>query len=164
MDIFELASLIAEVAPSPTQISFDIIGPIVQIGGTLVAIGIVYGVMKSKSESQAEKIKRMEALLEDVGDGKRIERLEEASDEMRNLMVLLARQEERYNAMEERVLAQGVRIDSHQTTTANIISSQATLINGRLNAINDILSNHTSQIERMSGTLNAIRPPQTRRE
>lgn len=158
--VFTLASLVSQVATPPV----DIVGLAIQVGGTLVLIGIVYGVMKAKAESQAEKIKSLEAKLEDVGDGKRIERLEEASDEMRNLMVLLARQEERYNAMEERVLAQGVRIDAHQTTTANIISSQATLINGRLEAINTILTNHTGQLERISGTLNAFRPPQTRRE
>lgn len=158
--IFTLASLVSQVSPP----SFDIIGPAIQVGTTLVLVGIVYGVMKGRAESQAEKIKKLEDQLEDVGDGKRIERLEEASDEMRNLMVLLARQEERYNAMEERLLAQGVRIDAHQTTTANIISSQATLINGRLEAINTILTNHTAQLERISGTLSAIRPQQTRRE
>lgn len=158
--VFTLASLVSQVSPP----SFDIVGPAIQVGTTLVLVGIVYGVMKGRAESQAEKIKKLEDQLEDVGDGKRIERLEETSDEMRNLMVLLARQEERYNAMEERVLAQGVRIDSHQTTTANIISSQATLVNGRLEAINGILTNHTSQLERISATLNAIRPQQTRRE
>lgn len=158
--IFTLASLVSQVSPP----SFDIIGPAIQVGTTLVLVGIVYGVMKGRAESQAEKIKKLEDQLEDVGDGKRIERLEEASDEMRNLMVLLARHEERYNAMEERLLAQGVRIDAHQTTTANIISSQATLINGRLEAINTILTNHTAQLERISGTLSAIRPQQTRRE
>jgi hypothetical protein len=83
-----------------------------------------------------------QALRSDVKDqGFRISKLENAVEKTQDMMILLARQEERYAAMDQRMMAQGARIDS----TANIL-------NGRLEAINNIISGHTSQLNHLNSS------------
>ena len=139
---FNLASVLAQSPPIPV----DFVGPILQIGTTLVLVGIIYGVMKTKVDGQEQRIAELEESIKNLGDGKRLDKLEENVEKTREMMVLIVRQEERYSAMDARISTQGQRMDAHATTTANIISSQASLVNSRLEAINNIVSGHTTQL------------------
>lgn len=108
--------------------------PIIQTGVILVGIGIAFGVLRNTVTSQGERFMEFKREVDD-----RIDKVDGRLDKMGDVMVALARQEERYNNMAATLLAQGQRIDS-----------TATLINGRLEAINNIVSGHTSQLNQIT--------------
>lgn len=134
MTIFDVASVIAAEQPVGISFSADVIGVLFQAGVTLVSVGVAYGLLRAGMSLH----------------GKRLDKLEDSVDKMQSVMVLLARQEERYNAMDARVLAQGERQDANQTNMTQLINSTATILNGRLEAINQIVQGHTSQLAAMS--------------
>lgn len=98
------------------------LGQILQVVIILLGIGMMYQSIKDSLKHHDERLVKMEREVSEV----------------RGVMVMLARQEERYNAMDQRMLAQGTRIDS-----------QATIINGRLEAINNIVAGHTAQLNNL---------------
>jgi small-conductance mechanosensitive channel len=68
----------------------------------------------------------------------RLDAVEKQLINLAAVMTGLARQEERMIAMDQRMLSQGARIDS-----------QAMLLGGRLEAINNIISGHTAQLNNL---------------
>jgi hypothetical protein len=104
---------------------------IIQTAVLLVGIGIAFGVLRNDVKGQGTRLTKVELDL----------------DKMREVMVSLARQEERYNAMDQRMLAQGQRID----TSDKRLDTVAGIINGRLEAINNIVSGHTAQLNSIHG-------------
>jgi hypothetical protein len=82
--------------------------------------------------------------------GIRLTKVEGAMEQMQNVMVVMARYEERYNSMDQRVLAQGKRLDDTTQSVNARVDGVVTLINGRLEAINNIVSGHTAQLNNMS--------------
>lgn len=96
-----------------------VIGLVAQAAVFLFGVGVVFQSFRSDSRYHAERITAVETRLSKVEE----------------VVITLARQEERLNAMDQRLLAQGQRIDS-----------QATIIGGRLEAINNIVSGHTAQL------------------
>lgn len=126
--LYTLASVVAQAAGDGFVENY--LGTIIQTGIILVSIGAAYGFLKSGMATH----------------DKRLTQVEKALEKMQDIMLLLARVEERYNAMDQRVLAHGKRMDDHQNNTAALIQSSASIVNSRLEAINNIVSGHTNQI------------------
>lgn len=99
------------------------IGQIVQLVGVLVGFVIMFQKLRDDIKYQ----------------GARLVNVEKQLDQVQTIVVGAARQDERIAAMDQRMLAQGTRIDS-----------TATILNGRLEAINNIVSGHTAQLNNMS--------------
>lgn len=68
---------------------------------------------------------------------------------LRNVVVDLARQGERIAAMDQRMLSQGARIDS-----------TAQILNGRMEAINNIVAGHTAQLNSLPRYRDGRRTPE----
>src|SRR5882672_10638103 len=98
------------------------LGQILQVGALLVGVGMMFQSFKSDIKAHAVRLLAVETRLSEVTV----------------LMTGLTRQEERMIAMDQRMLSQGQRIDS-----------QATILNGRLEAINNIISGHTAQLNNL---------------
>jgi hypothetical protein len=80
----------------------------------------------------------------------RLTKVERAVEKMQDVMVVMARYEERYNSMDARVLAQGKRLDDTTVSVNSRVDGVVTLINGRLEAINNIVAGHTGQLNNLS--------------
>ena len=80
------------------------------------------------------------ALSKMEGVGLRLDKVEHQLSQLQSIVIASARQDERIAAMDQRMLAQGTRIDS-----------TATILNGRLEAINNIVSGHTAQLNMSRG-------------
>jgi hypothetical protein len=113
------------------------IWPFFQTAVVLVGIGIAYGALRGSIQLVGVDMRSY---------GARLDKVEAAVSTMQGLMVAMARQDERVAAMDRRMIAEGERIDS---TTA-LIASTAQLIDGRMNAINNIVQGHTAQLNNMS--------------
>src|SRR5713226_5778150 len=98
------------------------VGQIGQVVVLLVGVGMLFQSIKSKIQEHASRLVALETELSKVT----------------LLMTSLARQEERLIAVDQRMLVQGARIDS-----------QAFIINGRLEAINNIVSGHTAKLDNL---------------
>lgn len=139
--IFTLAAQVNSVAGDNFVETY--IGTIVQTVILLVSIGIAFGTLRTTTKENRDRIEALEKAA-----NARFDKLEGTVDDMRTVLVVQARQDERIAAMDQRILAQGQRQDAHQTTTANMITSQGMLINSRLEAINNIVAGHTAQLGR----------------
>lgn len=98
------------------------IGQVAQVVTLLIGIGVMFQALRGDIKNQGERLVRVEGRLEKV----------------EVVIVGQARTDERINAMDQRMLAQGARIDT-----------QATLIGGRLEAINNIVAGHTAQLNNL---------------
>ncbi len=98
------------------------IGQIAQVIVVLVGFGVMFQQLRGDIKNQGVRLGKVETKL----------------DQMQSILVSEARQDERIAAMDQRMLAQGTRIDS-----------TATILNGRLEAINNIVSGHTAQLNNM---------------
>lgn len=109
------------------------VGTIVWRSSTFAAkvegIGNAYGIQITKIENSLSKME---------GVGPRLEKVENQVAQLQSIVIASARQDERIAAMDQRMMAQGQRIDS-----------TATIINGRLEAINNIVAGHTAQLNQM---------------
>jgi small-conductance mechanosensitive channel len=107
----------------------------------LVAFGMAYQALKSESKRLSEAIADFKE--EHVERFKKIasdhEKIETRVDKMEEILVVLARQDERIKTMDDRLLEQGRRIDS-----------TAMIINGRLEAINNIVAGHTAKLDQFT--------------
>ena|SRR5258706_2482123 len=103
---------------------------VIAVATILVSLGTTYGLLTSAQKSQ----------------GARLDKAEMRIDKLEDVIVVLARQGERLNYMDERMLAQGRRVDD----TTSLINSVATLVTGRLDAINNIVAGHTSELRDLS--------------
>src|SRR4029077_1833897 len=107
----------------------------------LVAFGMAYQALKSESKRLAKAIEDFKE--EHVERFKKIasdhEKIETRVDKMEEILVVLARQDERIKTMDDRLLEQGRRIDS-----------TAMIINGRLEAINNIVAGHTAKLDQFT--------------
>lgn len=101
----------------------QLLGITVQTGVTLAIGFMAVGAMRTEIRYQ----------------GARLEKIEEKVEKLENLAVENARKDERISAMDQRLLAQGSRIDS-----------TATILNGRMEAINNIVAGHTAQLNRIN--------------
>jgi len=99
------------------------IGQILQI--VIVLIGFVIMFQKLRDDLKHQ--------------GTRLEKVENQLIQVQAIVVAAARQDERIAAMDQRMLSQGSRIDS-----------TASILNGRLEAINNIVSGHTAQLNSFS--------------
>jgi small-conductance mechanosensitive channel len=95
------------------------IGQIVQVVLILFGFGVMFQKLRDDIKNQ----------------GARLEKVEKQLDQVQSIVVSSARQDERISAMDQRMLIQGTRIDS-----------TASILNGRLEAINNIVSGHTAQL------------------
>ena len=98
------------------------LGQILQVGALLVGVGMMFQSFKSDIKAHAARLLAVETKL----------------SEITILMTGQARQEERMIALDKRMQAQGERIDS-----------QALIINGRLEAINNIVAGHTAHLNNL---------------
>jgi small-conductance mechanosensitive channel len=99
------------------------IGQIAQVVIVLIGVVVMFQKVRDDIKNQGARLVNVETELAEV----------------RKIMIAVARQDERMNAMDQRMLAQGTRIDS-----------TATILNGRLEAINNIISGHTAQLNNVS--------------
>jgi hypothetical protein len=95
------------------------IGQIAQIVLILFGFGVMFQQLRGDIKNQ----------------GNRLDKVETQISQMQTILISEARQDERIAAMDQRMLAQGQRIDS-----------TAALLNGRLEAINNIVAGHTAQL------------------
>src|SRR4029077_17948840 len=98
------------------------IGQIGQVAIILIGFGIMFQQLRGDIKNQGIRLGKVEA----------------AVSQRQNMMVSEARQDERIAAMDQRMMAQGVRIDS-----------TAALIAGRMDAINNIVAGHTAQLNNL---------------
>lgn len=105
-------------------LSFNI-GQIVQIVVILFGFGVMFQQLRGDIKNQ----------------GSRLEKVETQITQMQSILISEARQDERITAMDQRMLAQGQRIDS-----------TAAILNGRLEAINNIVAGHTAQLNSLPRT------------
>jgi small-conductance mechanosensitive channel len=100
------------------------IGQIAQVVIVLAGVAVMFQKVRDDIHNQGARLANVETELTEV----------------RKIIITVARQDERMNAMDQRMMAQGTRIDS-----------TATILNGRLEAINNIVSGHTSQLASYRG-------------
>ena len=98
------------------------LGQILQVGALLLGVGMMFQSLKSDIKDHARRLSAVETALIVVTSDREI----------------IGRLDERMIAMDARMLSQGQRIDS-----------QATILNGRLEAINNIISGHTAQLNNL---------------
>jgi small-conductance mechanosensitive channel len=101
--------------------SFNV-GQVGQVAVILLGAGMMFQKLKDSIKEHAGRLDAVEKQLINLAA----------------VMTGLARQEERMIAMDQRMLAQGARIDT-----------QAMLLGGRLEAINNIISGHTAQLNNL---------------
>jgi len=117
------------------------IWPFFQTAVVLVGIGIAYGALRGSIQLVGVDMRSY---------GARLDKVEAAMSTMQGLMVAMARQDERVAAMDQRMLAQGTRLDSTSARQDERITSTTAIINGRLEAINNIVSGHTAELNALS--------------
>ena len=98
------------------------IGQIVQVILFLFGLGVMFQQLRGDIKAQ----------------GLRIEKVENQLSQMQTVVISTARLDERIASMDQRMLSQGQRIDS-----------TAAILNGRLEAINNIVSGHTAQLNNL---------------
>lgn len=113
--------------------------------GTIIAVAWGLAGQLSKAITRFELVSEQHASeLEKLA--KEHERTEQRITKIEEIMVLIARQDERIKTMDERMLAQGKRIDGQDHRVDTIVD----LVNKRLEAINNIVSGHTAQINSLN--------------
>src|SRR5882672_6115263 len=105
------------------------LGQILQVGALLLGVGMMFQSLKSDIKDHARRLSAVETALIVVTSDREI----------------IGRLDERMIAMDARMLSQGQRIDS-QATAGNL---QVTTLHGRLEAINNIISGHTAQLNNL---------------
>src|SRR5882672_2214573 len=98
------------------------LGQILQVGALLLGVGMMFQSLKSDIKDHARRLSAVETALIVVTSDREV----------------IGRLDERMIAMDQRMLSQGQRIDS-----------QGTILNGRLEAINNIISGHTAQLNNL---------------
>jgi hypothetical protein len=98
------------------------IGQVIQVGLFLIGMGVMIQRLRDDIKNQGLRLAHVETQLA----------------QMQSIIVTTARQDERIAAMDQRMMAQGTRIDS-----------TAMILNGRLEAINNIVSGHTAQLNNL---------------
>lgn len=107
--------------------------------GVIGIVGSVLAVAWGLSAQLSKGLARLDTFELDA------EKFETRLTKMEEVMILLARQEERIKTMDERMLAQGKRIDQQDHRVDTI----AALINDRLQAINNIVAGHTAMLAQL---------------
>lgn len=96
----------------------------------LIGLGIAWGSLNSTIK----------------GHGQRLTEVEDQMKQWSKTDIAMARYEERHNSMDQRLLAQGTRLDTTTSQINSRLDAYAVLINGRLEAINNIVAGHTAQL------------------
>src|SRR5882672_221174 len=120
---------------------------LIEMAGLAIAVGtIIWRTSGLTAKLEADGNQRREQVAEIKNTiGGRMDKVETRLDALQSILVSEARQDERIAAMDQRMLAQGARIDAGTT----LINSVGALVNGRLDAINNIVSGHTAQLNNL---------------
>lgn len=109
------------------------VGQIAQVVVVLFGFGVMFQQLRGDIKNQGIRLEKVEAQL----------------GQLNSVLVSEARQDERISAMDQRMLAQGQRLDATQAQMASRIDTHASLVNSRLEAINNIVAGHTNQLATM---------------
>jgi len=120
---------------------------LIEMAGLAIAVGtIIWRTSGLTAKLEADGNQRREQVAEIKNTiGGRMDKVETRLDALQSILVSEARQDERIAAMDQRMLAQGARIDS----TAGILNGHMDTIKGRLEAINNIVQGHTAQLNNL---------------